>query len=436
MRKSLLSLIPVIASFAAYAHGAASYTYDLSESGYQYPAVADATSEVATACSTAKTWFSSNPGGTFTVLLGAGNYRFVTPSAPSNGAIAIDMSGINPGSSGGVNGQFIIKGAGDYGGTPTHLQFTEIITADGSTAPVDVIEFGGSNCNNITLTGFHVLRLITNNQGINGGIGAPDGSTRSVTQGTVEYIGSKTVSGSTVYYAQVEVPSEFPTPWDVFDDVNFPDGNGGRYTRSYAYVSGSAQIGTDNQVPWQTAAFITNPTYPNLWELDSTNKAMSQYAVGTILGIKSKHGADSGRFTNSSYITLNQIRWTDCSRVAFVGTSNYTTVTNCRTDRGDDIDGISPCLSTNEGGPQVNPNDLSTGTNVIINNNYSAGEGDDAIACFSIDNSPVPTGWNVVNNNTISDDFARGINLTTQPTTITCTGNTVTRCPTIPSPLP
>jgi hypothetical protein len=78
---------------------------------------------------------------------------------------------------------------------------------------------------------------------------------------------------------------------------------------------------------------------------------------------------------------------------------------------------------------------VSTGSNVIINNNYSEGEGDDAIACW-VDNSPVPTGWNEVNNNTITDDFARGINLTLNPTTITCSGNTITRCPTIPSPLP
>jgi hypothetical protein len=75
-------------------------------------------------------------------------------------------------------------------------------------------------------------------------------------------------------------------------------------------------------------------------------------------------------------------------------------------------------------------------TNVYFANNRSTGQADDAVALFRVHGGTVA-------DNTITDDWARGININgdskgpaTDSTDIACYGNAVKRCVTIPAVLP
>jgi hypothetical protein len=420
----LLVLISAIASVATLAHGA-SYTWDLTDTSKDYYTdPANATAGITQAISDANTWLTTpgNYGDQITLQFGPGTYTFICPANPPSGTGVIDVSGINPpANTQGTTGRLIIQGMGDVGANATHLIFTGTATPGAAVQIVDQTEIGGTNCAHVTFTQFHLGRIFS----------APDGTTRSVTQGTVVTAGTNTLNGASNYYVILDVPPGFPTPADVYDTVRFPIGNGGRWLRTFIYVNGVPEIANVNeqQNGWNTYQDISTAQNPSRFELDGLARPPT-FQTGDVLGIKSKHGQDSGRFTNSNDIVLDHIRWTDCTRVAFVGTSNDIVFSNNQTDRGDDIAGLTPCLSSNEGGPQFNPNDSSTSTNITVTNNTSVGEGDDAIALFGVNGA-------VVADNNISDDWARGINLAQYPDSgIITYGNILTRNISIPAVLP
>jgi hypothetical protein len=417
-------LMSAIASVATLARGT-SYTWDLTNQGEDYYTdPANAGPGIAQAISDATAWWSNaaHNGDQITLLFGSGTYTFICPASPVESVGAINVNYLNPpADANGNQGRLIIQGRGDLGANATNLIFTGTTTPGQAVQIVDQLEISGYDTSHVTFTNFHLGRTFT----------APDGATRSVTQGTVVSAGTNTLNGTSNYYVLLDVPPGFPTPADVYDTVRFPIGNGGRWLRTFTYVNHVPEIAnvSEQQDGWNTYQDLSTTQNPSRFELDGLERAPT-YQTGDIVGIKSKHGQDSGRFTNSSDIDLDHIRWTDCTRVAFVGTSNDITFNNNVTDRGDDIDGLTPCLALNEGGPQFNPNDSSTSTNIFVNYNTSVGEGDDAIALFGVVGG-------IVSYNNISDDWARGINLAMfLPYSVQTYGNVLTRNITIPAVLP
>ena len=427
--KPLLCPIIAIAMLTAQAK-AASMTWDLSSTSYQLPATTDLTATMKTTITAVKSWFTSNPGGNAVILFGSGTYQFLGPtSAPTdNNKGSINVSAVNPGSSGGVSGQLTFQGAGI---NSTILQFTETISPSSNSTDQTVFsehEIYGDNATHVRFDSMHlaVVQL------------TPDGATGSVTQGTVTAEGTNTLNGSPNKYVQITVPSGFPTPADVYDGYNFSVGGGGpggRYLRSYTYVSGVPEIGTDSQIAWDYYQQISGST----WELDGLHSTPS-YALGTILAVKSKHGVIQNYFKDSTYITFNQVQWTDGTGLWFFGDSDNITVTNCTSAREAAIMGTVPCLSSNDNGPTMQDGSTTPAVAVNFANNSFVGNGDDAMA-FEYVNGATVTG------NSVSDDFARGLFIDTsncgvinptppQSPEISTSGNTWTRCPTVPSGLP
>jgi hypothetical protein len=416
---------------------AASYTWDLTDQSKDYYAnPASATPGIKMALKEAKAWFAdkAHDGDLVTLQFGPGTYKFITPETIDEIPV-LNVTDIAPGADAqGHQGRLIIRGAGM---NKTDLLFTERVDPAKKMQVVDQIEIGGNDASHISFEGFHLGRLVSN----------PKGPTRSVTQGTVVSVGKEGDS----YYVTVDVPPGFPTPADVYDSGEFPIS--GRFLRRFVYVDGHPEIKDkdEKQCYWQSYEDVSTPDHPSRFKLiiahaqkmhnhgDEPPKGpvnAPTYQPGDLLGIKAKHGQDSGKFGGASDIVLDHIRWTDSTRVAFVKDSDRISITNCVTDRGDEINGLVPCLACNEGGPQLNPTSKSRSTNIYFANNKSDGQADDAVALFRVNGATVA-------DNVMSDDWARGLNLdgdghdaATDSKNVTCYGNVINRCLTIPAVLP
>ena len=398
MNRIFLSLLCFsLPAALAPALAATTMTYDLTDTTkawYTPLAPADATPTFNTALADATAWINQNPGGTAVISFGSGSYEFVCPTNAGGNASAIDLSNINPGTdANGVTGRLIITGQGNLGANATHLGFTDISTASdlttttGTTTDISELEFGGSNFSHVTITQLHLQRIITNN----------DGTNRGVTQGTVVNVGANDV--------QIDIPAGFPVPpvlW-LYDPHH-----AGHYMRAYDYVNGVPQLdpaSTNTQQHWASATYVGNTVTPvdtQLWEFDGMPDN-PPYTTGQIVGIKAVHGSGSARFIGFNDLVIDHIRFTDEGHMQFEDgstPSDNLTVSNCQTDRGDEIAGTIPCLATDGGGFQFHV----TGSNVNTTNCTSTGQGDDAIAYFY-------TLGGYVTNNILTDDFARGINI-------------------------
>ena len=413
------------------------YTWDLTDQTKDYYAdPASATQGVKVALKDARAWFGdrAHDGDLVTILFGSGTYKFITPTTIDPTPV-LDISGISPGTDAqGHAGRLIIRGAGL---DKTDLMFTVLVDPTKKFQIVEQMEMGGNRASHVTFEGFHLGRLPVD----------PKGPTRAVTQGTVVNVGKEGED----YYVTLDIPAGFPTPADVYDSGEYPIS--GRFLRRFVYVDGVPEIKDpdEKQSYWQSYQDISTPDHPSRFKLILAHAQKMHnhgekpptglleaptYQPGDILGIKAKHGQDSGKFEGVNDIVLDHIRWTDSTRVAFVKDCDRLSVTNCVTDRGDKINGMIPCLACNEGGPQFNPTSKSQVTNVYFANNRSTGQADDAVALFRVHGGTVA-------DNTISDDWARGININgdskgpaTDSTDIACYGNVVKRCVTIPAVLP
>ena len=431
--KSMKTLPYLTLAFAAFiTHAkAASMTWDLSGTQYQYPAVTDATAEVQTAIQGAITWFQSNAGGNAVIKFGSGTYQFLGPTSPptNNNTGSINVSGVNPGvDSKGNPGQLTFQGAAMGGKAATILLFTETIAPNPNNFTAETVysehEIYGNGVSYVKFASMHLaVSQLT-----------PDGITGSVCQGTVTAEGTNTLNGASNKYVQVTIPTGFPTPADVYDGYNFSVGGGGpggRYIRSFTYVSGVPEIGTDSQIAWDSYQQISGST----WELDGLHSTPS-YAIGTILGIKSKHGVIQCYFKDATNITFNLVQWTDGTGLWFFGASDFITITKCQDNREADINGLTPCLASSDNGPTVSDNAATPATSITIENNTFTADGDDAIA-------PNYVNGGTISGNTVSDDFARAVYCSNCPhindgnnPEISTSGNTWIRCPTVPASLP
>jgi hypothetical protein len=416
-------MVTIAAGLLPLAHGATK-TWDLTATVPYAPT--DATAAMQAAIGTASTWMTANPGGNAYLEFGAGTYEFV--GNPANYA-CIDVSGINP--PGG--GHLTIEGRGETGSGATNLLFTQTVQAYNATecdsshsaTITDDIELGGLNFSNVTFTNFSLAQLIT----------ASDGSNTDVTQGVVQKVDN--TNGDVT----VDLSPGYPTPpvlwkWDPM--------HAGHYMRCYQIVNGVAQL--INNLNWNTqqgfssAKYIgntVNPVDPYLWEFDGMGTNTPGEFKGKLVGIKMVHSAGGGFFKQMTGLTLDHLYWTGSAHVQLedgkTTVSDNISITNCTIGYGNPIQGLAPCMSTESGWVQLHV----TGSNIVSNGNTTNGVGDDCIAYFGVLGG-------TVNNNTIADDFARGINL--DPSCphindgnnpeISTSGNKVTRCPTIPANLP
>jgi hypothetical protein len=147
---------------------------------------------------------------------------------------------------------------------------------------------------------------------------------------------------------------------------------------------------------------------------------LAPYRTGDLVGIKSKETGNVYWFFQGSDITFEDVHWTRKSRGVFRGGIDRVRFTRCVVDRGPDVQGQTPCLSTPDGGPQIGqPNDPSTQDNWVENCRFVA-TGDDSIAFFNASGT--------VRGNSVRDSFGRGILLVNSPDALV-EDNQVVRCP-------
>ncbi|MFH4966922.1 T9SS type A sorting domain-containing protein [Gaetbulibacter sp. M240] len=365
MRTTLCLILGVflpIQFFAAEITWNLNATYGVTQSGF------------ANIISDARTHFLSHPDDTIIVTIDEGTYNI-----GGNGSHGINF---RPGFQPGPNGRLIFKGAGmDL----TKLIFTE--TRQDMMNGIDVYR--------ITFQDMHMAR---------------PGYT--VTQGTVVSI----AAGELV----LEIQNGFPTPLELYDDT-FAQG---RYFRKYTNSTSDPQvIQEDNdQVPWgyRNGVYL----YPelvsgNTWKfyLSNPNQILTNYAVGDLVGVKSKHEGEIYWFNRGGEVVFENIKWTGSSRGLVRGGFSDLTIRGCRIERGEPINGQMPCLSTPSGGPQMNqPSDIVS-TNMIVENCFIDSPGDDCVAFFNVNCGKVL-------NSTLRNSFARGFLVTPEASNI-CGANNI-----------
>jgi hypothetical protein len=312
---------------------------------------------------------------------------------------------------------------------------------NGATKTLGNYDLGGTNADGFEFTNMRLGLFSTLTNG-----GTPLTNTPpvgQVTQGQVYAVGGS--SGN--WWIQVVIPPDFPTIPQVWGDYTNPpcyvraftyDGNGVPHLVNGVPITSNPQIAWNGWSGPQTIGGTGN-----IWTLtDIPGKNEPSYTQGTWLAIKSKHGPSqrpgifTGYFSNVYNITLNNVRFTDgAGEIWFYGSSYNISCTNCEGDRGAQIDGMTPCLASNGNGFTMQNNPGFAQTGITVTNNNFTGFGDDSVALQT--DSTSSTCQANVDNNTFTDDFARGINITNtsnytnlieQPGGIDTSGNTYFDC--------
>jgi hypothetical protein len=316
----------------------------------------------------AKSHFHQNPDDTVIFELPAGT---VDLSQDSQGRATIDVSEVRPG----PQGRLIFKGAGK---DKTTLVFGQNISIYGR----DVYR--------VSFVGFHMTR-----------------KQYTVSQGHVVSV----EPGAVV----LDIQDGFPSPADIFDPLLHQ----GRYLRRYTdSTTHPTIIETNNvQIAWSSAQQIAG----RRWRINLTHEdQIASYPVGSLIGIKSKHGGDACWFLGGSDIVFDDVMWTQKTRCTFRGISDVKILNSVAT-RSPPINNQTPCLASAEGGPQI-LGDLAkppvTGT--VVDHFYADATGDDSIAFLNA------TG--VIRNSHLADSFARCILLYDSPT-VELQNNELARCP-------
>lgn len=158
---------------------------------------------------------------------------------------------------------------------------------------------------------------------------------------------------------------------------------------------------------------LSNPTFdPTAWG----------YAAGSFVCVKNEGASASVGYFNDSVsggtdIILNGMEWTQAGRSEFDGVSNVQ-ILNSAILRGPTVGGQAACVSTDSGGPQIgNPFSHAYTWGNVVDGYTAQATGDDSIAFFSDIGGTTRNGTNypasTVQNTTISDGFARFINVYT-----------------------
>ncbi len=387
--------------------------------GASGPDFSDATQGVTNALAAATTWLTGKSNSTAYISFGTGTYVFAY--TPGNFA-SIDISNYLLAGSGNL---VVLEGQGGLGTTytngsegpgATNLMFEMYQDENGATKTLGNYVLGGKTASGFEFTNMRLGMFATLTSS-----GTPLTNTAAigmVTQGQV-YSVSGTANN---WVVQVVIPPDFPTPPEVWGDYSDTpcflraftyDGNGVPHLVNGVPITNNPQIGWNN---WSGPYTIAGTS--NIWDLTSGVHAEPSYTPGTWLAIKSKHGPSdapgifSGYFNNVTNVTLSNLRFTDgAGELWFYGTSNYITCTNCEADRGAQIGGLTPVLASNGNGFTMQNNPGSTQVGISATNNNFTGLGDDSIALQT--DSTTSTCQANIDNNTFTDDFARGINLTT-----------------------
>lgn len=289
----------------------------------------------------AKNHLLSNPNDTVIINIDAGVYNI-----GGNGSNGISISGLTPG----VYGKLILKGAGINN---TTLVFTEINQ--------DMIRISYSE--NIVIADMHMTR-----------------GAYTVSQGFVQSIGTG--------YIDLDIQVGFPNPLQLYNNTS----NQGRYLRRYTNSLTDPQvIQTNNaQIPWGYVNSVYTPPVligGNVWRFYLNNPSLlpSNYSIGDLVGVKSKHEGETYFIAGGNNIVFENIKWTHSTRgVSRFGASNIA-IRKCIIERGDPINGQTPCMASPSGGPQMNqPND-SLATNMTVDSCFIESPGDDCVAFFNVD---------------------------------------------------
>lgn len=330
-------------------------------------------SSLAKTIAEAKKIFQTNPRAIVVVDIPAGKYD-LSKGTEVHGTI--DVSGIQPA----PGGWLIFRGAGAEN---TILTFNR-----------DATWIYGNNAHRVA---FQSMQMT--------------GDRPAVSQGYVVSVGK----GKVV----LDIPAGFPTPGAIYNSGR----TYGRWLRQYTdsktdpRIIQDAVIPVNEQVKWDTTKQLSagrwqmNLAYPN---------QVAPYHKGDLIGIKSKQTGNTYFFYQSSDITFDHVQWKVKSRGVFRGGTSRVTISNCRVDRSDPINGQTQCLSTPDGGPQLGqPDDPPTSGHRVENCVFVA-TGDDSVAFFKASGS--------VSNCRIRDSFARAILLYQSPN-VRLTDNVVVRCP-------
>ena len=217
----------------------------------------------------------------------------------------------------------------------------------------------------------------------------------------------------------LDIEPGFPTPLDIFN----PLFDQGRYLRRYTDDPNPELIVDNNdQIPWSNASHLSH----NQWVIYLKQVNLTPlYNEGDYLGVKSKcctsNGGSAYFFCGGEDIAFEYVKWTRQSRGVLRCGINKIRFSNCKVEKEPPINGQGWCLATSGGGPQIGqPNDPPV-SDVLIENHYSVGTGDDGIGFFNVDQS------GKVIDSFISDSFAAGILLHKSPN-VTLTNNTFVRC--------
>ncbi|HMB02073.1 MAG TPA: hypothetical protein VKS21_13895, partial [Spirochaetota bacterium] len=218
----------------------------------------------------------------------------------------------------------------------------------------------------------------------------------------------------------------FPTPADLWSNWGQ-----GRYFRKYTpgFTDPRVVKSNNEQIPWGwRSGAPMQPVHVSgnrwLFYLNNSNLVISNYQSNDLIGIKSKHEGDTFWFRNSSDILFANIKWTHSTRGVARSTSSLV-IRGCRVERGDPINGQTPCMASPSGGPQMNQLSVqgdTVATNMVYVNYYCDSPGDDCTAFFNVNGG-------LVSNCTLRNSFARGIYLSGEAQNIHVTGTVIPNNP-------
>lgn len=324
----------------------------------------------------AKTRLQSTPNDTIYVIIDQG--KFNIGGNASYGILIDNLGTINS------KGRLIFKGAGmDL----TTLVFTDINQ--------DIMH--GSNVYGLQFKNMHMTR-----------------PNYTVTQGTVFAVSAGQID--------LDIHKDFPTPlaiWDFWEQ--------GRYLRKYTSSKTDPQlIQSDNeQVPWgyRSSSYKQPEFISGHWRiyLNNPTLVLSNYKVGDLVGVKSKHVGNTYWFSTGKDLLFENIKWTHSSRGLVRNGFSNVTLKGCRIERGPALNGQTPCLSTPSGGPQFNQYSSSgdpVATGIKVENCFTESTGDDAVAFFNVDGA-------TITNSTFRNAFGSGIMVSQEAFNICVTGTTI-----------
>lgn len=362
------------------------------------------TTTIGSAIQAAKGIFAHTPDTVVVLFFQAGTW-VIHESQP-----VMDVTRVKPG----PNGRLVLAGAGMHATT---------LSTDGTAHNV----ITGTQTYRVTWRDMHFTR-----------------NTYRTTQGHVVSVAPGVVT--------LAVPSALPSPLDLFDT----QASQGRFLRRYTDSDTDAHVVTDStggrgwppatnvQIPWSNvtrvpfaaggagagAAAARGPAWAatTAWALTLAGgyrKAVAGYKVGDLVCVKSKDDL----WTGNSYflhggddVAFERVRWTQHSRGVVRGGISNVRFEDTVVERPPPVAGITPCLATAGGGPQIGQPGDGPVYNVTVRNHTSTATGDDSIALFRVQTGSV-TGCSV------RDSFVHGIVLYTCAPGVRVSGNTVLRCP-------